>query len=147
MIPACCTTRLTFTRLPYPRVDHQLSCGQRSAVTIGPHTYPTLKLQDHEAVAFHARPHRNRLRLHRPRLAQHPTRNRPLRGRPGGVHNPRRQEEDHRQRERTPQLIRDDEGEPSSSSSTARLKHQSLAMTAARAGGADPLRTKGSRTG
>ena len=39
------------------------------------------------------------------------------------------------------------EGEPSSSSSTARLKHQSLATTAARAGGADPSRTKGSRTG
>jgi len=147
VIPAYCTTRPTFARSPYPRVDHQLSCGQRSAVTIGPHTHPALKLQDHEAVAICARPHHNRHRLHRPRLAQHPTRNCPLRGRPGGVHNPRRQEEDHRQRERTPQLIRDDEGKPSSSSSTARLKHQSLATTAARAGGADQLRTKGSRTG
>jgi hypothetical protein len=39
------------------------------------------------------------------------------------------------------------ESEPSSSSSTARLKRQSLAMTMARANGADPLRTKGSRMG
>ena len=39
------------------------------------------------------------------------------------------------------------EGEPSSSSSTARLKHRSLATTVARAGRADPPWTKGSRTG
>ena len=39
------------------------------------------------------------------------------------------------------------EGELSSSLSTARLKHRSLAMTAARAGGVDPSRTKGSQTG
>jgi hypothetical protein len=38
------------------------------------------------------------------------------------------------------------EGEPSSLSSTARLKRRSLATTAARAGGADPSRTKGSAT-
>ena len=38
------------------------------------------------------------------------------------------------------------EGEPSLSS-TACLKHRSLATTAARAGGADPLQTKGSRMG
>ena len=39
------------------------------------------------------------------------------------------------------------EGGASSSSSTARLKHRSLATTAARVGGADPSRTKGSQTG
>ena len=38
-------------------------------------------------------------------------------------------------------------GEPSSLSSMARPKRQSLVMTAARAGGADPSRTKQSRTG
>ena len=38
-------------------------------------------------------------------------------------------------------------GEPSSSSSTACLKHRLLATTAARAGRADPPWTKGSRTG
>jgi hypothetical protein len=38
-------------------------------------------------------------------------------------------------------------GEPSSSSSTARLKRRSLATTAVRAVGADPSRMKGSRTG
>ena len=39
------------------------------------------------------------------------------------------------------------EGEPSSSLSTARPKRRSSATTAARAGGADPSRTKRSRTG
>jgi hypothetical protein len=38
-------------------------------------------------------------------------------------------------------------GEPTSLSSTARLKHRSLATTAARASGLDPSRTIGSRTG
>jgi hypothetical protein len=37
-------------------------------------------------------------------------------------------------------------GEPSSLPSTACLKHRSLATTVSRAGGADPLRTKGSWT-
>jgi len=39
------------------------------------------------------------------------------------------------------------EGEPSLSLSTARPMHRSLAMTAARASGADPSWMKGSRTG
>jgi hypothetical protein len=39
------------------------------------------------------------------------------------------------------------EGKPSLSSSTARPKRRSSAMTTARAGGADPLRTKRSRMG
>ena len=38
-------------------------------------------------------------------------------------------------------------GKPSSSLSTAYLKRRSLATTVARASGADPLRTKRSRTG